>query len=120
MNPETAREDVLSLTAGAAVLFDEPLKLDALRNDLIFYSVPYDKLVASVCPEAKLRKLVKNMVYGGVVARLLNLDMAVVEKSLRKQFARKVKAPELNLSAARPGYDHAVARLVKEDPFRIV
>src|SRR5437588_1790524 len=59
MNPETAREDVLSLASGAAVLFDEPLKLNALRDDLIFYSVPYDKLVAAVCPEAKLRKLVK-------------------------------------------------------------
>src|SRR5438309_8394818 len=53
MNPETAREDVLSLAAGAAVLYDEPLKLGDLRSDLIFYAAPYDKLVATVCPEAK-------------------------------------------------------------------
>src|SRR6266852_2316210 len=52
MNPETAREDVLSLAPGAAVLYDEPLALHKLRDDLIFYSVPYDKLVAAVCPEA--------------------------------------------------------------------
>ena len=39
---------------------------------MIFYSVPYDKIVAAVCPEAKLRKLVKNMVYVGVVASLLD------------------------------------------------
>ena len=32
MNPETAREDVLSLEPGAAVLYDEPLKLSALRG----------------------------------------------------------------------------------------
>ncbi|HEX5317053.1 MAG TPA: 2-oxoacid:acceptor oxidoreductase family protein, partial [Candidatus Kapabacteria bacterium] len=63
MNPETAREDVLALAPGAAVLYDEPLNLNALRNDLTFYAVPYDKLVAVVCPEAKLRKLVKNMIY---------------------------------------------------------
>src|SRR3954451_7713106 len=44
MNPETAREDVMALAAGAAVLYDEPLKLSSLRNDLIFYSVPYDKI----------------------------------------------------------------------------
>src|SRR5207253_1867790 len=73
MNPETAQEDALSLAAGASVLYDEPLVLDRLRNDLIFYSVPYDKLVAAVCPEAKLRKLVKNMVYVGVVAQLLEI-----------------------------------------------
>src|SRR5271155_5040767 len=63
MNAETAQDDVMSLAPGASVLYDEPLALDKLRNDLIFYSVPYDKLVATVCPEAKLRKLVKNMVY---------------------------------------------------------
>src|SRR4026208_472290 len=33
MNPETAREDVLTLAPGAAVLYDEPLKLNALRAD---------------------------------------------------------------------------------------
>src|ERR1041385_861605 len=119
MNPETAQEDVLSLGDGAVVLYDEPLNLRSLRQDLIFYSVPYDKLVATVCPEAKLRKLVKNMVYVGVVARLLNLDMSEVEKAIRKQFARKVKAAELNLAAARAGYDYAVARLTKQDSYRI-
>jgi len=119
MNPETAQEDVMALGDGAVVLYDEPLNLRSLRQDVIFYSVPYDKLVASVCPEAKLRKLVKNMVYVGVVARLLNLDMAEVEKAIRKQFARKVKAAELNMAAARGGYDYAVASLTKNDPYRI-
>ena len=50
MNAETAKEDVLSLASGAAVLYDEPLNLKALRDDLTFYAVPYDKLVGPVCP----------------------------------------------------------------------
>ena len=41
MNPETAQEDTMSLAPGAAVLYDEPLALHKLRDDLIFYSVPY-------------------------------------------------------------------------------
>ena len=120
MNVETAQEDVLSLSAGAAVLYDEPLNLSSLRNDLTFYAVPYDKLVAAVCPEAKLRKLVKNMIYVGVVAKLLDLDMAEVEKALRKQFAKKLKAANLNMAAAQAGFDYAAANLKKQDPFRIV
>src|SRR5437879_2179271 len=99
MNPETAQQDVMSLGPGAAVLYDEPLNLSSLRNDLVFYSVPYDKLVAAVCPEAKLRKLVKNMIYVGVVAKLLELDMAEVEKAIRKQFARQAKATNSNRAA---------------------
>jgi 2-oxoglutarate/2-oxoacid ferredoxin oxidoreductase subunit alpha len=120
MNAETAHEDVLSLGAGAAVLYDEPLNLSSLRNDLTFYAVPYDKLVAAVCPEAKLRKLVKNMIYVGVVAKRLDLDMAEVEKALRKQFAKKLKAANLNMAAAQAGFDYAAANLKKQDPFRIV
>ena len=58
---------------------------------------------APVCPEAKLRKLVRNMIYDGVVAQLLAIDMEEVRKALVKQFGKKkAKAAELNLGAV-PG-----------------
>jgi 2-oxoglutarate ferredoxin oxidoreductase subunit alpha len=119
MNAETAQDDVMSLAPGASVLYDEPLALDKLRHDLVFYSVPYDKIVAAVCPEAKLRKLVKNMVYVGVVAQLLEIEMGEVEKAIRKQFAAKVKAANLNLAAAQAGFDYAQSNLQKRGVFYI-
>jgi 2-oxoglutarate ferredoxin oxidoreductase subunit alpha len=117
MNPETAQEDVKSLLPGAAVVYDEPLKLSALREDLTFYPVPYDKIVATVCPDAKLRKLVKNMIYVGIVGQILELDVAKVEGEVGKLFAKKQRALELNLAAVRAGYDYAKTSLVKNDPF---
>ncbi len=119
MNPETAREDVMSLAPGAAVIYDEPLNLGSLRSDLTFYSAPFDKLVAPVCPEAKLRKLVKNMLYVGVAAQLLSIDMAQIEKALRKQFKKKQKAADLNWGAVKAGYDYAAATFTKADPFTV-
>ena len=119
MNAETANEDVLSLAPGAAVLYDQPLNLNTLRQDLVFYAVPFDKLVAPVCPEAKLRKLVRNMIYVGVVAKLLEIDMGEVEKAIRKQFAKKVKAANLNLAAVQAGFDYASANLAKRDLYFI-
>jgi len=53
------------------------------------------------------------------VARLLNLDMAEVEKAIRKQFGRKQKAADLNVNAAKAGYDYGVASLEKQDPFTV-
>jgi 2-oxoglutarate ferredoxin oxidoreductase subunit alpha len=109
----------MTLAPGASVLYDEPLALHKLRDDLLFYAVPYDKLVAAVCPEAKLRKLVKNMVYVGVVANLLTIEMGEVEKAIRKQFATKAKAATLNLAAAQAGFDYAKANLKKLGTFYI-
>jgi len=45
--------------------------------------------------------------------------MTEVEKALRKQFAKKVKAAELNWGAAKAGYEYAAASLTKADPFTI-
>ena len=119
MNPETAKEDVLSLAAGSAAIYDEPLKLNELRRDIQFYPVAFDKIVAAVCPEAKLRKLVKNMIYVGVIAQLIGIDMAAIEKALRKQFAKKAKAADLNMNAVRAGFDYAAASLKKIDHFYV-
>lgn len=117
MNPETAQQDVLSLGVDAAVIYDQSLKLDQLRQDLTYYPVPFDQLAASTGADAKIRKLVKNMVYVGVAAQLLSIDMEWVEKTVRKQFAKKVKAAELNLNAVRAGFDYAASSLTKQDPY---
>jgi 2-oxoglutarate ferredoxin oxidoreductase subunit alpha len=119
MNPETAKEDVMTLEPGRVVLYDEPLKLNALRSDLVFYAVPFDKIVATVCTDAKLRRLVKNMIYDGVLSQLLDIDMGEMEKALRKQFGRKVKAADLNMGALAAGSDYARQHLVKQDPYTV-
>jgi 2-oxoglutarate ferredoxin oxidoreductase subunit alpha len=120
MNPETAREDVLKLDSGRVVVYDEPLKLNAVRSDLHFYPVPFDKLVAPVCPEARLRKLVRNMIYDGVLGHLLGIDIQEIRTALFRQFgARKAQAAELNWGAVQAGRDYAIQNLPKTDPFRI-
>lgn len=118
MNPETAREDVMSLAPGMAAVYDAPLNLNELRDDIHFYPVPFDKLVAPVCPEAKLRKLVRNMIYDGVVAHLLGIDLEEMRKALYKQFGeKKKKAAELNWGAVLAGREYAEKNLVKTDPY---
>ena len=119
MNPETAREDVLSLEPGCAVVFDAPLKLEALRSDLVFYPVPFDKIVAEVCTDAKLRRLVKNMIYDGVLSHLLSIDLGEMETALTRQMGRKPKALQLNMAALEAGRAYAAEHLEKRDPYRI-
>ncbi len=119
MNPETAKEDVLSLEPGAAVLYDEPLKLNALRTDLTFYPVPFDKIVAEVCHDAKLRRLVKNMIYDGVLSKLIHVELTEMEHALKRQLGKKLKAIELNMAALQAGFDFAEQHLTKHDPYYV-
>ena len=115
MNAETAREDVLSLDSDAVVVYDAPLNLDSLRDDLVFYPVPFNKLVAEICRDAKLRRLVRNMIYDGVLANLLQIDMQQMDAALEKQLGRKPKAVALNRGALEIGYRYAAEHFEKRD-----
>jgi 2-oxoglutarate ferredoxin oxidoreductase subunit alpha len=119
LNPETARQDMLELDSGGAAVYEEKENLKQYRDDVACYPVPFDKLTAAICPEAKLRKLVRNMVYVGVLAQLLSIDLTVVEGSLRKQFAKKQKVFDLNFGAVKAGFDYAQEKLPKQDPYFI-
>jgi 2-oxoglutarate ferredoxin oxidoreductase subunit alpha len=119
LNPDTAREDTLSMPVGGVVIYEEKLDLKQYRDDVVFYPVPFDKITAAVCPEAKLRKLVRNMVYVGAVAQLLQIDLGLVESGLRKQFSKKQKVFDLNFGAVKAGYEYAQTTFTKQDPFFI-
>ena len=115
MNPETARQDVMALPPGSVVVFDAPLEVGSLRDDLVTYPVPFDRLVEPVASDAKLRKLLRNMAYVGVLARLLSIEPAEVERAIGKVFGKKARARELNLAAARAGLEWAGTVEKKDD-----
>jgi 2-oxoglutarate ferredoxin oxidoreductase subunit alpha len=119
LNPETAKQDMIELDSGGIAIYEESMNLKQYRDDVICYPVPFDKLTASVCPEAKLRKLVKNMVYVGVLSQILNIDLNVVEQGVRKQFAKKQKVFDLNFGAVKAGVQYVQEKLPKQDPYFI-
>ena len=122
MNPETADEDVRAARPGAHVVFEKKLGLDGRRSDLHFYPVPFGELVVKLTmasDQAKLRKLIVNMIYVGVVADLMGIDPAEIEAAIKKQLQGKQKAIELNLGAMRLGLEYAAANFSSKIPFRV-
>lgn len=119
MNPQTAVEDVKGLRSGSVCVSPKELNLDKVRDDVRHYLVPFGELAAQTTENLKLRKLVTNMIYVGVVAELLNIDHKEIEVSISKQFEGKAKAVELNLTAANKGREWAKENLKKEDPYYV-
>jgi len=99
MNAETAREDVMNLDPNRVVVYEETLKLNQYRKDLTFFPVPFVKLATEITPDSRLRKLLANMIYVGVVGELLEIDTSEMDLALTKQFKGKVKAVTLNKTA---------------------
>lgn len=119
MNAATAREDVEGLQPGSLCIYDAPLNCKAIRDDVVFFEVPFAKLAADLSDDSKLRKLLTNMVYVGIVADLLGLDRAEILVALDKQFKGKRKAIEANVAAVDKGIDYAKANLPRQNKWRI-
>jgi 2-oxoglutarate ferredoxin oxidoreductase subunit alpha len=116
INLESVEEDIRTLPTGGSVIYDEAFNLTDLRSDLTYYPVPFDRLVAATGAEMKVRKLIKNMVYVGVAAQLLSIDLKGLESIVRKQFSKKTAVADLNWNAVQLGFDYAASTLTKQDP----
>ncbi|MBI4028473.1 MAG: 2-oxoacid:acceptor oxidoreductase subunit alpha [Verrucomicrobia bacterium] len=111
MNPESAAEDLRELRPGGVAVLSSELKPYLNRSDIHAHIVPFGDLVAQVCPEVKVRKLVANMVYVGVVGCLLSIEIEEIQKAIARQFRSKPKAADLNRNAAMLGYNWAAEHL---------
>jgi 2-oxoglutarate ferredoxin oxidoreductase subunit alpha len=119
MNPGTVEQDVTGVPAGATVVCDDTILKAHPRTDINFIAVPFQNIVKEVCPKVDLRKLVVNMVYVGVLAELLGIEVAEVERALEKAFRTKPKAMGVNKDAVLAGVKYAKESITHRPRFRI-
>ncbi|MDZ4224343.1 MAG: 2-oxoacid:acceptor oxidoreductase subunit alpha [bacterium] len=120
MNADTFQEDLAQAKPGTVVVFNDKLPQQNMRPDLVYYPMPFNKLVQECCEVSTLRKLVINMIYVGAVAQLLGIDMDKVRHALERQFHNKPKAVELNWKAALCGFEYAKNNVKKNDPYGVL
>jgi len=114
MNPQTWNKDVDSIEPGGYLFYDstKPLTTQKLRPDVTLLGVPLTQLsntMEGTIPRE--RQLLKNVIYLGAVAQLLQMHLETIEALIADQFAGKDKLIKLNYRAMRLGYDYAAANL---------
>lgn len=119
LNPDSVKEDLAKATPGTIILTRDDMELPTERTDLEVIVAPFTKLAASVCEVPRLRKMVLNMVYVGVLGYLLQMDMDEVKMAISKQFHHKEKATDLNWRAALAGYEWARENVKPLERFRL-
>jgi 2-oxoglutarate/2-oxoacid ferredoxin oxidoreductase subunit alpha len=121
-NEATVAEDIRRCTSGGALIIDEdiPASKNVGRDDIAVLKVPMAAIAKDFGPDPRLRKLLANMVYVGVVAELLGLDGAVLEQALHDQFSGKEKVVKLNLDVVHAGMKYAREHFDRAAfPFRV-
>jgi len=121
MNPETYARDIAEVQAGGWVVYDSswPLPRAMMRPDVTFLGVPYAEMCAQTFAGSRERILMKNIIYVGTLAALLEFDMATVEGMLKEKFAKKPALMESNRKAIQMGYDHAKKTFACPLPIRL-
>ena len=119
MNAQTAREDVEALEPGALCIYDAPLNCKAIRDDVVFFEVPFAKLATDLASDSKLRKLLTNMIYVGIVAELIGIERDEIISAITKQFKGKQKAIDPNVAAIDKGLEYAKANLPRQNRWRV-
>jgi 2-oxoglutarate ferredoxin oxidoreductase subunit alpha len=119
MNPETAADDIAAMPPGSVIILNEQIQVPPVPEDRIVYRVPMPKLMEPITTDVRLRRLVVNMIYVGVLAEKLGIHEDEIERALDAQLGRKPKALALNHAAVRAGWEYAHTHLPKRDGFAL-
>ncbi|MBM4229432.1 MAG: 2-oxoacid:acceptor oxidoreductase subunit alpha [Gammaproteobacteria bacterium] len=121
MNAETYARDVRDVAPGGYLIYDSTWPRPALlkRDDVTVLGVPLARLCNENFKGVRTRILMKNICYAGVLAALLDLDVARIRELLAETYAKKPALVESNMQAIQLGYDYAKANFTCPLPLRI-
>jgi 2-oxoglutarate ferredoxin oxidoreductase subunit alpha len=117
MNEATYEEDLAYLDPGGVCFFPDTFKVKATRPDVLCYPMPVKKLVQEAAPPKHLRDYVRNMVYVGVVAEMLGIELKEIRGALETHFRGKKAPIELNMGIVEQAAAWARENLTKKDPY---
>lgn len=119
MNGATVAEDMASVAPNGIVLYDDALPIAAKRADVKYYAMPVKELVKAAELPFALKDYVANMVYVGVAAYLLEIEMDEIRAAVEWNFNGKPKPIAMNWNMVKAAYDWAVANVSNDQPYRV-
>jgi len=117
MNPATISHEINSLVPGGILLYPDDITISEARGDVILYAMPVKKLVRESETPPLLRDYIANMVYVGVLAFLLGIDLTAIRDALTTHFKGKEKAIASNYTVVQAAFDWAGQNITKTDRY---
>ena len=120
MNPNSFARDLASVVPGGAFFYADDIKQPITRADIAIYPMPVKTIVRNdPNVPSDFRDLVGNMVYVGILAQMIGMDINMILAALTFHFKGKQKPIDMNFNAVKAGAEWAKANLEKKDPFYV-
>lgn len=119
MNPVSFTKDVEFLCPGGVLFYADDIKTPVTRTDITVYPMPVKKIAREADVSPALRDYIANMVYVGVVAQILGIDMEKIHTALDFHFKGKQKAIQANYDVVQAAFDWARENLTKADHYQV-
>jgi len=117
MNPTTFAQDIRDLVSGGVFFYDDSIKQAINRDDIFAYPMPVKQMVKDSGAPSNLRDYIANMIYVGIVAQILKIDMDKIYAALHFHFKGKEKAIDMNWNVVQGAFAWAEQNLKKTDPY---
>ncbi|MEM9547006.1 MAG: 2-oxoacid:acceptor oxidoreductase subunit alpha [Bacteroidota bacterium] len=113
VNPQSIKRDIDSVRSGGYFVYDSSKKLHAefIREDIHYVGIPMIKLAMEHYDKPRLQQLLKNIIYVGAVATLLDIEIDVVKQVIAEQFEKKPKLIPSNYQALELGVNYVKENL---------
>jgi 2-oxoglutarate ferredoxin oxidoreductase subunit alpha len=107
MNPQTFEQDINYDVPGGVVFYADHIDLPITREDVVAYPMPVKSLIKEADVSRDLRDYMENMVYVGVVSKILGIGMDFIQDALLRQFRQKTSVADSNFAIVQLAYDWA-------------
>lgn len=119
MNPATFSRDLADVSPGGVFFYADDIKMSVNRDDIVSYAMPVKQIVRESGAPSSLRDYVANMVYVGILAQMLGIDLDKIYQAISFHFKGKTKPIEMNWEVVQASANWAAQNLEKTDPFGV-
>ncbi|MCW5921400.1 MAG: 2-oxoacid:acceptor oxidoreductase subunit alpha [Saprospiraceae bacterium] len=109
VNPQSMPKDIAAVRPKGYFIYDNTKELhkEFIRDDIHYLGVPMMQMCMDKFADPRQRQLLKNMVYVGTLAALLDIEVPVLHGIITEKFKGKEKLVTANFEALDMGFQYA-------------
>ncbi len=119
MNQVSIEEDIRFLNPKGVLFYADDINLPQIPEEVAKYPMPIKSMAKEMEAPAGLRDYISNMIYVGIIARVMGIQMDKIRLAIEYHFKGKEKAISSNMEIIEKAFEWASANLEKNDHYRL-